>query len=95
VQVYYFLYVCQTESEAFDIVTVACVYAVELFEDFAEVFLLDADAGIPDRDRHLAGRRIPSAYVDVKWFVRLAIFYCIVDEIEDDIAEMSFFNEDV
>ena len=64
------------------------MYAVELLENLAQVLLLDAYAGIADGDRDLAGRGVPRADVEIQRLIGLAVLDGVVDEVEDDIAEM-------
>ena len=71
------------------------MYAVELLENLAQVLLLDAYAGIADGYGHLAGRGVPRADVYIQRLIGLAVLDGVVDEVEDDIAEMSLLDEDV
>ena len=89
-EVYYFLYIRQSQTKALDIVAVAGMDAIELLKDFPEVLLLDADTCIADGDRNLAGRGVPCSDIDIERLVWLAVFYSVVDKIEYNIAEMCF-----
>lgn len=48
-----FVYIGQSEAEPFDVMYVACRYAVELFENLFQVFFFDTDTVVLYRDDDL------------------------------------------
>ena len=52
-QVNHLLHVGKSQAEAFHIVAVSSMHAVELLEDFLLVFLLDTLSGVPDANADL------------------------------------------
>ena len=63
VQIDHFLYVCQSQSEALYVVSVACMHPVEAFEDFFQVVFLYSYTRVLYRYADLSGRRVPCAQV--------------------------------
>ena len=48
VEVHYALHIGQTQTEAFDVMAVACVDTVELIEYLFQVFMFHADTVVTD-----------------------------------------------
>ena len=82
-----FLDVGQAEAEALDIVYVAGMHPVELFEDFLHVLALDALSRVGYREAQLV-TLIPGAQVDVDRLVGLAILHRVVHQVGDGVREM-------
>ena len=91
VQVYYLLYVGQTQSEAFYIMDIAGVDTVELLENLLQVVLLDTDTGIADREVEV-GVVIPRLEVNVQRLVRLAILDGVVHQVKEGVLEMHLID---
>ena len=91
VQVYYLLYVGQTQSEAFYIMDIAGVDTVEFLENLLQVVLLDTDTGVADREVEVVVV-IPCLEVDVQRLVGLAILDGVVHQIEEGVLEMNLID---
>ena len=69
------------------------MHAVELFEDFAEVFFLDALTGVADGEIELL-LVVPGADIDVEGLVLLAVLHGIVHEVGNGVLEVYLIDED-
>lgn len=92
VEVYDLLNVRQSESEAFDIMTVTGMHTIEALKDLLQVLFLYSYTRIAYGHCHLAFFRVPRAQVDVQRGVWLTIFHGVVHEVEYDIAEVCLVN---
>ena len=81
----------QTSAEAFHIMTVTGMYAVEAIEYFLEVITLDSDSVISDRDHKFAGF-VPSTDFEVQWNIGPLILDGVVHEVEDYVCEVHIIN---
>ena len=85
--------VSQTEAKALDVMHIACVYAVELLKHLLKVVALNAQACVADGEIKMRVI-VPCAYVDVDRLVGFAIFYCIVEQVVNDILEVHLIDID-
>ena len=83
----------QTQTEAFHVVYVAGMHAVEFVEHFLDVVLLDALAIVLDAEAQVLAF-VPGADMYVDRLVGLTIFHSIVQQVRDGIGEMNLVDED-
>ena len=86
-KLYNLLDIRQSESEAFDIMTIASVCTVELVPYLPQDLLLHAYACITDGKAQVIVV-IPCPYIYIQRLIRLGIFHGIVHQVEYRISEM-------
>ena len=79
--------VCQTQTKALYIMSVACMYAIELVEHLLKIVLLKSKTRIANREIQMLVV-VPCAQVDVHRLVGLAILYGIVEQVVNYVLEM-------
>ena len=93
VQVDNLLDVGQTQSEAFHVVHITSMDAVEFVEDFLHVFFLDTLSVVADGEAEMFAL-VPCTDMDIDGLVCLAILHSVVQQVGDGILEMHFIHED-
>lgn len=89
---YHFLHICESQSESFDIMTVACGNPEEFVENSFKVIFLDADAIVFDSDfKHIAGN-VFGCYLEHRFTFLIHVFDSIVKKIEYHISELHLVN---
>ncbi len=88
---YYFLYICQTKTEAFHVMAVTGMYTVEAIEYLLEVITLDTNSVISDGDHEFAGL-IPGADLEMQRNIGPLILDGVVHEVEDDVGEVHLID---
>ena len=86
------LHISQSQAEAFHIVQITCMHAIELLEYLFQILLLDADAVILDGNHQFA-RLIPSLHRQLQIRIRTFILHCIIHEIENHIGDMHLIGK--
>ena len=84
----------ESEAESLDVVHIACVYTVELFEYLLQVVALDADAVVLQRDAEPVGL-VPGRYGEFQLCVLTAVFHGVVHEVEDDVGQVHLVDHHV
>ena len=83
----------KAETEAFDIVHVTCVNAVELVEYLLHVLLFDALSCIADAEAEML-LLVPRADIEVERLVGLTVFHRVIHQVGDGILEMHLIDID-
>ena len=91
VQIYDFLHVCKSETEAFHIVYVASVYPIELIEHFLQVLFLYSHSRITYRQIQMIVI-VPRFQIYVDRTILLSVFHSIVKKVVYNILKMHLIN---
>lgn len=84
----------EPESKSFDVVSVPGVDAIEFLEDFLEIFFSDSDSVVFNSDEQVVSV-VLCGDGELQLSVRRLIFHRVVHEIEDDVGEVHFIDEDL
>ena len=84
----------EPESKSFDVVSVPGVDAIEFLKDFLEVFFSDSDSVVFNPDEQVVSV-VLCGDGELQLSVRRLIFHRVVHEIEDDVGEVHFIDEDL
>lgn len=83
----------EPESKSFDVVSVPGVDAIEFLKDFFEVFFSYSDSVVLNSDEQVVSV-VLCGDGELQLSVRRLIFHRVVHEIEDDVGEVHFIDED-